>query len=157
MGGGAGHVLERRQVVRAPLDEVFAFFAEPRNLARITPSWLAFRMVDPDGVRMRRGERIEYRIRPLGMPQRWVSEITEYDPPRRFVDEQRRGPYRRWHHTHEFSEVPGGTLIVDRVEYELPFGALGRIVHRAVVARQLRAIFDHRERVIAGLFEAGRS
>jgi ligand-binding SRPBCC domain-containing protein len=151
--GKGGYVLERKQTVAAPLDEVFEFFAEPRNLARITPSWLAFRIVDPAAVTMRRGERIEYRIRPLGVSQRWVSEITEYEPPRLFVDEQRVGPYRRWHHRHEFREADGGTEIVDRVEYELPFGWLGRIVHGAVVRRQLESIFDHRGRVIDGLFD----
>jgi ligand-binding SRPBCC domain-containing protein len=148
-----GHVLERSQLVAAPLDEVFAFFAEPRNLARLTPRWLSFRMVDTEGVRMRAGERIEYRIRPFGVPQRWISEITVYEPPHRFVDEQRAGPYRRWHHEHTFEAVGDGTRIADRVEYELPLGVLGRIVHAAVVQRQLGAIFDYRARVVAEMFE----
>jgi ligand-binding SRPBCC domain-containing protein len=87
-------------------------------------------------------------VRPLGFPQRWTSEITEWDPPAKFVDEQRKGPYRSWHHEHTFRAVDGGTEIRDRVEYALPFGPLGRIAHAALVRRQLEAIFDHREEVV---------
>nr|NIQ56791.1 SRPBCC family protein [Gemmatimonadota bacterium]NIU76973.1 hypothetical protein [Gammaproteobacteria bacterium]NIV88652.1 hypothetical protein [Actinomycetota bacterium]NIX22707.1 hypothetical protein [Actinomycetota bacterium] len=101
--------LERVQVVPRPLDETFAFFAEARNLARITPPWLGFRIVDDGDLEMRRGLVIEYRVRPLGFPQKWVSEITVWDPPRRFVDEQRVGPYAYWHHEHAFRSVDGGT------------------------------------------------
>jgi len=143
--------VERTQRVPRSLDEVFAFFAAPGNLARITPSWLGFQIVTPD-VEMRQGLTIEYRIRPLGLPQRWVSEITLWDPPRRFVDEQRRGPYRRWRHLHEFRAVEGGTEIRDRVTYELPLGPLGRVAHALFVRRQLEAIFAYRERVVRGLF-----
>ena len=143
--------VERTQRVPRPLDEVFAFYAAPGNLARITPSWLGFQIVTPD-VAMRQGLTIEYRIRPLGVPQRWVSEITLWDPPRRFVDEQRRGPYRRWHHLHEFRAVDGGTEIRDRVTYALPLGPLGRLAHALFVRRQLEAIFAYRERVIRELF-----
>jgi ligand-binding SRPBCC domain-containing protein len=147
------YILERRQVVSAPLSAVFAFFAEPRNLSRITPPWLAFRMVDPEGVTMRAGAAIEYRIRPLFVPQRWVSEITRYDPPHAFVDEQRSGPYRSWRHEHGFSHIAGGTEIVERVEYALPFGPAGRLVHALFVRRQLESIFDYRGRIIARLFD----
>ena len=141
--------LERRQVVPRPLEETFAFYADPRNLAHITPRWLHFRMLCGEALTMRRGLRVHYRIRPLGFPQRWTSEITEYDPPHRFVDEQVLGPYRTWRHIHEFRAVGGGTEIIDVVEYELPLGAVGRAAHALFVARQLRAIFAHRARVIA--------
>ena len=150
--------LERRQFVALPLAETFAFYAEPRNLARITPGWLAFRLVGIDAaagnggetahIQMRKGLRLHYRIRPLGLPQRWTSEITEWDPPRRFVDEQVRGPYRSWRHEHEFRAVPGGTEIVDRVGYALPLGVLGRLAHELFVRRRVRAIFDHREAMV---------
>ena len=142
------HRIERRQVVSRPLEETFAFYQEPRNLGRITPRWLRFRMVCGEALKMRRGVRIHYRIHPFGVPQRWTSEITEYEPPFRFVDEQVVGPYKRWRHVHEFRPVGGGTEIVDVVEYELPLGALGRLMHTLVVARQLRRIFNYRERVI---------
>ena len=141
--------LERRQVVPRPLDETFAFYQDPRNLAQITPRWLHFRMVSTESLTMRRGLRVHYRIRPFGFPQRWTSEITEYDPPHRFVDEQVVGPYRSWRHEHMFRAAGGGTEIIDVIEYTLPFGVLGRAAHALLIARQLRAIFDYRMRVVA--------
>ncbi len=146
------HRLERVQTVPRPLDEVFPFFAEPRNLAVITPAWLGFRVVSDGELAMRTGLRIEYRVSPFGFPQRWVSEISRWDPPHAFVDEQRVGPYRRWHHLHEFRSVPGGTEILDRVDYELPLGPLGRLVEPWLVAPRLGRIFDHRRRVIEAHF-----
>lgn len=149
------HVLRREQTVAAPLRDVFAFFERPDNLARITPAWLDFRIVGPDDLTMRRGLEIEYRIRPLKVPQRWVSRITEYDPPHRFVDEQRVGPYRSWHHLHVFEALDEGrTRIVDEVTYELPLGPLGDLAHILFVRRQLRGIFAHRFRVIEERFGA---
>ena len=142
------YTLERRQTVPSPLETVFSFFAEPRNLARITPPWLAFRLVSAGDLVMAEGLRLEYRVRPLGAPMRWVSRITVWDPPHRFADEQERGPYRYWHHLHEFRAVPGGTELLDRVTYALPLGPLGRLAHALVVRPQLRAIFRFRERVI---------
>jgi len=145
-------VLEHVQHVPRPPAEVFPFFAEPGNLARITPSWLGFRIVTPGRLAMREGLRIEYRVRPLLVPQRWESMITLWDPPRRFVDEQTRGPYRYWHHLHEFREGPaGGTEIRDRVTYALPFGPLGAVAH-PLVRRQLATIFEYRRRVVEEMF-----
>jgi ligand-binding SRPBCC domain-containing protein len=144
-------LLERVQVVPRSLSDVFAFYADPDNLARITPPWLGFRILTPKTA-MRAGLQIEYRIHPLGVPQRWVSEITVWEPPHRFVDEQRRGPYRRWHHLHEFRATAGGTEIRDRVTYELPLGPLGRLAHGLVVRRQLESIFAFRERAVRDLF-----
>jgi ligand-binding SRPBCC domain-containing protein len=146
------YTLERQQSIRRPLAEVFAFYAEPGNLALITPRWLGFRIVTPGALAMRRGLTIEYRVHPLGVPQRWVSEITEYDPPHRFVDEQRHGPYASWHHEHRFAATStGGTLITDRVTYALPFGPLGRIAHALLVRRQLESIFDYRDARVAAV------
>jgi ligand-binding SRPBCC domain-containing protein len=145
------YLLERVQVVPRSLSDVFAFYADPDNLARITPPWLGFRILTPKTA-MRAGLQIEYRIHPLGVPQRWVSEITVWEPPHRFVDEQRRGPYRRWHHLHEFRATAGGTEIRDRVTYELPLGPLGRLAHGLVVRRQLESIFAFRERAVRDLF-----
>lgn len=139
--------LHRVQRVPRPLEETFDFFARPSNLARITPGWLDFRIVSAD-VEMHEGLRIEYRIRPLKVPQRWISEITSYQPPHRFVDEQVRGPYRSWRHEHGFRAVGGGTEVTDRVLYSLPFGAIGRLAHAVLVRRQLESIFDHREEAL---------
>lgn len=140
--------LVREQVVERPLEETFAFFAEPRNLAKITPRWLGFSIVELDPGPMREGYRMRYRIHPLGFPSRWTSKITAWDPPHRFVDEQVEGPYRFWRHEHTFRAVDGGTEIRDRVEYALPLGALGRIAHSLLVKWQLQAIFRYRERKV---------
>lgn len=147
--------LVRSQVIPLPRDRVFPFFAEPRNLARITPPGLGFRIVSPGPLEMTAGLQIEYRVSPLWVPQRWVSEITLWHPPHRFVDEQRVGPYRRWHHLHEFVAVPEGTEVRDVVTYSLPFGFLGALAHRAFVRRQLEGIFAHRAQVVAVLVASG--
>ncbi|MDH3455562.1 MAG: SRPBCC family protein [Gemmatimonadota bacterium] len=143
--------LHREQTVPVPLADVFEFFADPRNLGRITPAWLSFRMLNEGEVVMHEGLKIDYRIRPLGFPQRWTSIISTWDPPHRFVDEQVRGPYRRWLHLHEFRAVEGGTVISDQVSYELPLGLLGRLAHAAFVRRQLTTIFDYRTRAVLRL------
>lgn len=147
-----------------PIEQTFEFYADPRNLSRITPGWLGFRILDfepapgspPAGSAgappMAAGLRIHYSVRPLGVPQRWTSLIAEWDPPRAFVDEQVRGPYRSWRHRHEFRSVRGGTELVDRVEYALPFGPIGRLAHLLLVRRQLESIFDFRERTVAEMF-----
>ena len=146
------HVLAREQVVPRPRQEVFAFFADPANLERLTPASLRFRIRSPLPIEMRPGAVIEYDLSLFGVRFGWRTLIERFEPPHRFVDVQARGPYRQWRHTHEIEEVTGGTRIADRVEYELPLGLLGALAHRLVVARQLRAIFDYRRRVIAEIF-----
>ncbi|HJP89920.1 MAG TPA: NAD(P)H-binding protein [Candidatus Limnocylindrales bacterium] len=146
------HRLTASQTIGRPLDEVFAFFSRPENLGRITPSAMGFEQVSTD-LSMRAGLEIDHRIHPLlGIPMLWRSRIDAYDAPNAFVDVQVKGPYRRWHHTHTFSAVPGGTRIDDEVEYELPFGPLGTLAHRLVVRRQLLEIFRHRARAIEDVF-----
>ncbi len=146
------HTLHATQVIARPIDEVFDFFSRAENLARITPSGMGFELLTAE-TRMRAGLTIDYRIRPLlGIPTRWRTEITSYEPPTRFTDLQARGPYRRWEHVHTFSSVDGGTLVEDEVVYELPFGQLGEIAHRLAVQGELRRIFRHRARTIAGIF-----
>jgi uncharacterized protein YbjT (DUF2867 family)/ligand-binding SRPBCC domain-containing protein len=145
--------LRASQLIARPIEEVFAFFAEPRNLARITPAGLGFEFLSRDFA-MRAGLRLDYRLRPLfGVPVRWRTTITEYNPPHRFVDVQLKGPYARWEHTHTFSAVPGGTLVEDEVVYELPLGPLGTLGEIWLVRSQLEHIFRHRSRVIDGIFE----
>jgi hypothetical protein len=146
------HVLAREQVVPRPRSEVFAFFADAANLERITPRALRFKVKTPPPIEMRAGAIIEYDLSLLGVPFGWRTVIEAFEAPERFIDVQARGPYRLWRHTHEMHEVPGGTRIVDRVEYELPLGPLGELAHRLFVARQLRAIFDYRAQVIGELF-----
>ncbi len=135
----------------APLEVIFRLFEDPRNLAKITPPWLSFRIVDPDSVRMRQGAEIDYIIRWIGLPMKWKTLITAYHPPTFFADEQARGPYALWHHEHAFEETAQGVVIRDRVRYRLPLGVLGRIAHAAMVKHQLRAIFRYRQKAIAKL------
>jgi ligand-binding SRPBCC domain-containing protein len=146
------HVLAREQVVARPRPEVFAFFADAANLERLTPASLRFRIKSPLPIEMRPGAVIEYDLSLVGVRFGWRTLIERFEAPERFVDVQARGPYRLWRHTHAFEEVPGGTRIVDRVEYELPLGPLGALAHRLFVARQLNAIFEYRRRVIAEIF-----
>jgi ligand-binding SRPBCC domain-containing protein len=146
------HTLRRQQFIQRPLTEVFAFFERPENLARITPPSLGFRIVTPSPIPMQKGTTIEYTIKVMGMRISWRSLISEYEPPYRFVDEQLTGPYAFWYHTHAFVEVDGGTTVTDDVQYALPFGILGSIVHRLAVRHQLENIFSYRADVIHKLF-----
>ena len=141
--------LETSNWLPRPLDEVFAFHADAGNLQRITPPWLDFAIRTPAPVEMRKGTLIDYRLRLHGIPLRWQSAITFWDPPRSFVDEQRRGPYRRWIHRHEFVEEHGGTRVGDEVEYAVPFGALANWL---VVERDVRRIFAYRREALCRIF-----
>jgi hypothetical protein len=146
------HILTREQRVSRPRAEVFGFFAEASNLERLTPPTLRFRILTPLPIAMRAGTVIDYRLSLMGIPFRWRTLIEVFAPDSHFVDVQQAGPYALWRHLHEFVEVPGGTLVRDRVEYRLPLGPLGDLAHALLVRRQLRRIFDYRREVIAALF-----
>lgn len=150
----ARHRLQRTQLVLAPRERVFEFFSAAENLERLTPPFLRFRIVTPLPIEMRRGQHIEYRIAFGGVPMRWLTEITEWQPNERFVDLQLRGPYRYWHHLHEFRDVDGGTEMTDIVDYELPFGPLGALAHELAIRRTLERIFDFRTQAVAAAFPA---
>ncbi|WP_425615825.1 SRPBCC family protein [Anatilimnocola sp. NA78] len=147
------YVLQREQLIPRSRDEVFAFFADAGNLEMITPPWLHFRILTPLPLEMRTGALIEYRLRLYALPLWWRTRIEEFEPPFRFVDLQLRGPYKLWHHTHEFSEVPAGTLMKDTVRYQLPFGPLGTVTHALTVKRLLQRIFDFRYETIERHFQ----
>ena len=144
--------LRKEQFVRRPLAEVFSFFEKPENLSKITPPSLGFRIVTPLPIVMKERAVFEYTVRVMGIRIRWKSLISDYYPPFGFVDQQVKGPYTFWHHTHTFSEVEGGTLISDEVRYALPFGILGVIARHLMVKHQLEQIFAHRSQVIDTLF-----
>jgi ligand-binding SRPBCC domain-containing protein len=130
-------------------DEVFAFFSNATNLETLTPPWLHFHILNP-GVVIAQGARIDYRLRIHGIPLRWQSEISHWNPPSSFVDEQRKGPYRRWVHTHTFAPERGGTRVGDSVEFEVPLGWLaGRFVMRDV-----QRIFAFRQQALLKRFGA---
>jgi ligand-binding SRPBCC domain-containing protein len=143
--------LERELRVPRAREEVFPFFADAHNLERITPPALRFRILTPAPIEMRAGTIIDYQLRLLGFPFHWRTVIESWEPPHRFVDVQERGPYRVWRHTHSFDEVPGGTLVRDHVDYQLPLGPLGALAHWLLVKRQIAGIFAFRQRVVADL------
>lgn len=134
--------------VSVPRADVFPFFADAGNLQQITPPWLRFSIRTPLPIEMRVGAQIEYRISLRGLPMAWLTDITAYDPPHLFVDEQRRGPYRTWIHTHRFVEERGGTRLIDDVEFDM---LAARLV-APLVASDLRRIFTYRHEALMAHF-----
>jgi ligand-binding SRPBCC domain-containing protein len=143
--------LHREQRVALPLELVFRFFQQPENLQRLTPPDMGFSILTPLPLEMKEGALIDYTITIAGMPVRWTTLITSYEPPHVFVDQQLRGPYSFWHHTHRFTEIDGRTLIEDEVRYALPFGFLGTLAHYLVVRKMLDRIFLFRSKMIEAL------
>ncbi len=133
-----------------PRSEVFPFFSDAHNLEQITPPWLRFEVLNPRPIPMHVGTRIDYRLSLHGIPFRWQSEITTWEPPFRFTDEQRKGPYQLWSHLHEFEERDGGTLCIDRVRYAV-FG--GALINRFFVRGDVEKIFAYRSQILAQHFQ----
>lgn len=151
--GGNFFRLEAAQRLPAPLDAAWDFFSNPRNLAEITPPELGLVVENELPARMRAGMIVRYRVRPfLGIPIRWVTEITHVEEGRFFVDEQRFGPYRFWHHQHDFREVEGGVETRDLVHYMLPLGPLSAPANGLLVRPRLERIFAYREEALAARF-----
>ncbi|HEX2104166.1 MAG TPA: SRPBCC family protein [Solirubrobacteraceae bacterium] len=148
------HVLRREQRLPGPPEAVFPFFADARNLEAITPPLLRFRLLTPEPIEMGVGTFLQYALRLRGVPVRWDTLIQAWDPPHRFVDVQVRGPYRLWHHTHELLAGGDGTLMRDTVRYSIGFGFAGEVARRAVVARDLDAIFAYRAQRVPELLAA---
>ena len=145
------HHLHRRVVIRRPVEEVFAFFAEAGNLERITPPELKFHILTPLPMPIAQGSVIDYRLALFGMRFGWQTLISTWEPPFVFVDEQVRGPYRQWIHTHRFVQNPEGTEVLDHVAYQLPLWPIGEVA-LPIVRRQISRIFDYREQVIREVF-----
>ena len=134
------------------MEEVFAFFSDANNLEAITPKQLHFHILTPGPVRLETGARIDYQLKLYGVPVKWATLIESWEPPREFVDVQLRGPYRVWRHTHRFAAEGRGTRIFDDVDYELPWGPLGRAVEALWARREIFKIFGYRTEVIARRF-----
>lgn len=148
---GKLHLLCRQTWLAVGVDEAFAFFCSPYNLERITPPEMSFRVVQPPVGVLGEGSVIGYRLRLWGLPFRWQSVITDWRPSEGFVDRAQVSPYRHWSHLHEFRATNGGTSMIDRVEYALPLQPLGEMAH-FLVRRQLKRIFDFREKAIQEIF-----
>ena len=146
---GKGFQLSARMRLPVARDRLFEFFSDAGNLETITPPWLCFHVVTPVPIVMAAGTLIDYRIKLHGIPLRWRSRISHWEPPERFVDEQLRGPYRWWRHTHEFVDLGSETDCVDQVHYHV-WG--GWLVNRLLVERDLRRIFDFRQKRLTEIF-----
>jgi ligand-binding SRPBCC domain-containing protein len=148
------HELHRETFIRAPLDTVFQFFSDARNLAVITPPQMHFRILTPEPISLHAGAELRYTLRVRGIPVNWTTIIETWNPPLEFSDSQARGPYKLWRHTHRFRAVERGTMMEDDVRYALPFGPLGRLAHWLYVRRDLESIFDYRAARIKERFGA---
>lgn len=146
--------LKSSQILPVSLSEAWKFFSDPKNLSKITPNWLNFEITSSLPNRMYAGMIVSYKVRPiLNIPQTWITEITHVDEPFYFVDEQRFGPYKMWHHEHIFTEIPDvGVEMQDIVTYMIPFGLLGRIANSLFVRKRVLEIFQYRKEVLNKMF-----
>lgn len=148
------YTLHRTQTIPTSLATAWEFFSSPQNLARLTPGHLGFQIIGSLPETMYPGLVIEYRVRPLlGLPMSWLTEITHVKPLEYFVDEQRHGPYRIWHHEHFFKEIrPGVVEMRDKITYQPPFGFIGGLVHPILIRPQLEKIFAYRHQAVEEIF-----
>ncbi|MDC1244953.1 SRPBCC family protein [Crocinitomicaceae bacterium] len=141
--------LKKTQFIKTDLKTAWDFFSSPGNLKKITPDYMGFDVKTELPEKMYEGLMIEYTVKPLlGIPMNWITEIKTVKELEFFVDEQRKGPYKIWHHEHHFKAVEGGVEMTDIVSYELPLGILGRIMHPFLVQKKLEEIFDFRFKAV---------
>jgi len=147
--------LKFEQKLPIPLAETWDFFTSPINLAKITPPQMGFKVTSdftPDA-KVYPGMIITYKVSPLlGIKLNWMTEITHVKEPDYFVDDQRSGPYKIWHHEHHFKEIKGGVLMTDILHYAIPFGPIGRLANKLLVRKEIDRIFSFREKAINDLF-----
>lgn len=142
-----------KQKLPISIEEAWQFFSNPNNLGKITPDWLNFEILSPLPDKMYAGMIIEYFVRPLlNIRTTWVTEITHINEPHFFVDEQRTGPYKMWHHQHHFKEVNGILEMDDIVTYAIGFGFWGRLANKLLVSKKIKEIFEYRKTVLEKLF-----
>jgi len=146
--------LNTRQILPISLEEAWAFFSSPKNLSKITPEYMNFKILSgfEEGT-TREGMIIKYKVHPvMGIPLTWVTKITNVSAPNEFTDMQLKGPYKEWVHTHRFREIEGGVEMTDELVYQLPFGPIGLIAHALFVRKQVESIFAYREATLDKLF-----
>ena len=142
-----------KQNLTSNIENVFKKNSKPINLAKITPKRLGFRIITPLPIEMKSGTIIDYYIKIFSFPIRWRTIITNYEYPSQFIDQQLKGPYSFWHHTHTFEKTENGTLIKDQIRYVVPFGFLGRILNYLWIKRDLKNIFNYRKNKIKQLIK----
>lgn len=147
------HILKTVQKFPVSIEEAWDFFSDPRNLKEITPKYMGFEILSGADERMYAGQMIKYLVRPiLGIGMEWVTEITHVREPYFFVDEQRSGPYRLWHHQHIFKPIDGGIEMQDIVHYDVGLGWIGNLANAIFVRKKLKEIFDYRYEVLEKKF-----
>ena len=146
------HKIDHELWLARPIEEVFEFFSDARNLEAVTPRHFDFRVVTTPPIELKVGALIHYKLNVNGIPLGWTTRIETWDPPHGFSDVQLRGPYKLWHHTHTFTATGGGTMITDHVDYQLPLGFLGDLAHKLWVRRDVESIFAYREKMIRERF-----
>ena len=147
------YTFKKEQKISKSIIDVFDFFSKPENLSVITPNKMDFRILTPSPIEMKEGTLIDYTVKIMSFPIRWRTLITKYDPPSMFIDQQLKGPYSMWHHTHLFEKINDNeTLIKDVILYAVPFSFIGSITHSLYIKRDLEKIFDYRSQEIKRIF-----
>lgn len=147
------HPFQQKQSLPISLEEAWEFSSNPNNLLKLTPDWMHLKLKGHVPNEMYAGMKIRQELKPvLGIPLTWVTEITQMEEKVYFIDEQRVGPYRYWHHEHRLHEVPTGVEVIDTLHYALPFNIIGEIVHQLVVKKKVVEVFDYRYETLEGLF-----
>lgn len=147
------YTLHAKQKLPISVDEAWHFLSDPKNLKKITPEYMGFNILSGADRPMFPGQLIQYIVTPiLGIKTKWVTEITHVQDKKYFVDEQRFGPYALWHHKHFINEIPGGVEMEDIIDYKVPFGILGRMVHPFMVKPKLEEIFNYRQKKLIEIF-----
>lgn len=143
-----------KQELKSSLDKVWSYFSNPSNLSEITPTYMGFHITNnPDS--MYAGQIITYKLSPFpGLKINWITEITHVDSPKYFIDQQRFGPYKMWHHEHHFEQVENNVIMTDKLFYKLPFGVLGRFANKLFIQRKIKQIFEYRYQILDNLFNA---
>jgi ligand-binding SRPBCC domain-containing protein len=146
--------LSQNQFIKADLDTVWSFFSSPRNLNKITPSDMNFDIIDIGGSeQMFKGQTIKYSVCPFPFLRlNWVSEIVDVVPKKSFVDTQKKGPFKMWHHQHSFYQVGSGVEMSDHVTYSVGFGFLGRVISKWIIQKRVNYIFEFRKKQIESIF-----
>jgi ligand-binding SRPBCC domain-containing protein len=147
------HILTKTTIINKPLSEVFEFFSNAENLNKITPPDMQFKILTPLPIIIKKGTLIDYKIKVSGIPFNWQTEITEWEPNKRFVDKQLKGPYRVWIHEHTFEEKDGKTIMNDHVQFLSPGWLLEPIINKLFIEKKVKGIFAYREKILTNLFK----